>query len=121
MNFICKDEGAIIHFAGDNSLIDGRIERIDVRDTDPSVSIHIEICMRPSSEHRKIELRFLGCKEFGFYWSDDYYFYNIERVKFFQRDDGLLYVSFDPVDEAETVSEYDQSFISSAELHAYSF
>ena len=55
----------------------------------------------------------------GISYNDDYYFYNVELLKFFEGDDGLFYISFDPSDEVEIISDEDQDFILCRELSAY--
>ena len=113
-----KNEQLLDHFMGENSLLDGKIEKIEIFDAGLATHIHIDFQMRPSSEHQKVQFRFGNCAEFCFLWSAEYQFYNVERMKFFQRNDGIYYVSFDPFDDAEVTSDDDQNFIFCREVSA---
>lgn len=120
MQLICSDEKLIARFLGENSLLDGKIEKIEIFDVDSSVCININFDMRPSSDYQKVQFKFSGCKGYSFSYSDDYYFYNVELLKFFQGEDGLFYISFDPCDETEAISDEDQDFILCRGVSAYS-
>ncbi len=119
MQLIYSDQELIFNFKGNNSLLDGEIEKIEIFQADLSVNINIYFTMRPSSDYKKIILQFGGCKQYGFSYSNDYFFYNVEIVKFFQTEKGLFYVSFDPYDESKAVSDKDQDFILSHNVSAY--
>ncbi|NOH69952.1 hypothetical protein F0225_01165 [Vibrio pectenicida] len=119
MKLICSDEKLITHFLSNNSLLDGKIEKIEIIDAGSSVCININFNMRSSSDYQKIQFKFVGCKGYSFSYSEDYYFYNIELLKFFQCEDGLFYISFDPCDETEVISDDDQDFILCRKISAY--
>ena len=55
----------------------------------------------------RIKLNFSGIKEYSFFYTSDHIFYNIEIVKFFKNDRGI-YISLDPVDENEFISNDDK-------------
>lgn len=111
MQIIFNNQELLDRFRDINSLLDGKIEKIEIFSRDFSVCINIHFCMRPSSDYQKIEFRFIDCKQYSFSYSENYYFYNVELVKFFECEDGLFYISFDPFDEVEVISEKDQDFI----------
>jgi hypothetical protein len=119
VQLIYSDQELVSNFIDNNSLLDGKIEKIEIFQANSSVSINIYFAMRPSSDFKKIILQFSGCKQYGFSYSDDYFFYNVELVKFFQTEEGLFYVSFDPYDELEKVSDKDQDFVLSSNVSAY--
>ena len=56
------------------------------------------------------KLRFCRVKEYYFYWNEKYTFYNIRSYKFFKTN-NLFYISFDPYDEEEIISQNDGDFI----------
>jgi len=120
VQLICSDEKLITRFLGSNSLLDGKIEKIEIFDAGSSVCININFNMRPSSDYQKVQFKFVGCKGYSFSYSEDYYFYNVELLKLFQGEDGLFYISFDPCDEIEVISDEDQDFILCREISAYS-
>ncbi len=119
MRLICSNQQMVTHFSGNNSLLDGKIKRIEIFDADSSVCINIDFDMRLSSDYQNVQIKFVGCKSYSFSYSDDYYFYNVELLKFFQGDDGLFYISFDPSDEVEIISDEDQDFILCREVSVY--
>ncbi|VUD64035.1 hypothetical protein TDB9533_03232 [Thalassocella blandensis] len=119
MKLICSNEKLVTYLSGNNSLLDGKVKRIDIIDEDSSVCIKIDFEMRSSSDYQRIQVRFVGCKRYSFYYTDDYYFYNIELIKFFQGNNGLFYISLDPADQTEVVSGEDQDFILCREVYAY--
>ncbi|SEP38561.1 hypothetical protein [Mucilaginibacter sp. OK283] len=58
-----------------------------------------------------LKLRFLGIKEYSFYWSSIYHFYNVETYTLIKKD-NLFYICFDPEDESSLdILEGDQNFI----------
>ena len=119
MKLIHSGEKLVSYLSGDNSLLDGEIEKFEVYSKDFVVQVDIHMEMRPSSEFKKILVRFSGCKEYCFYFNDSHYFYNVERVKFFQNEEKYFYVSFDPYDELEVCNEDDQDIILAKEVSAY--
>ena len=119
MQLICSNQESVNHFSGNNSLLDGNIKRINIFYTDSSVCINIDFDMRPSSDYQNIQIRLIGCTHYSFSYTDDYYFYNVELLKFFQGDNGLFYISFDPADETEIIADEDQDFILCREVSVY--
>ena len=119
MELISSNQQLISCFIAENSLLDAVIEKIEIFQNDSSVNINIWLVMRPSSDFNKVLLQFVDCKEYGFSYSDNYFFYNVELVKLFQTKDGLFYVSFDPFDKLEIISDKDQDFVLARNVHAY--
>lgn len=68
--------------------------------------------------NNRILLRFIDVKEYSFYYSSHRIFYNVETYKFFKSGD-LYYVSFDPVDESESISDDDQDYIKASSVNGY--
>ncbi len=119
MQLVCENETLVAQFTGKNCLLDGRIERISIFEDNSSVCVDVEYRMRISSEFDKIYFKFMNCKEYSFYFSSDYYFYNVELVKLFKNESGLYYISFDPKDELDCVSDDDQDYILCDKVLAY--
>jgi hypothetical protein len=119
MELICSGQQLISIFRSKNSLLDAIIEKIEIFSTESFVSINIRLVMRRSSDFNKVLLQFVNCKEYCFAYADNYSFYNVERVKLFQTEDGLFFVSFDPFDELEKISDKDQDYVLARNVCAY--
>jgi hypothetical protein len=119
VQLIYSDEKLIARFLGNNSLLDGKIGKIEIFSSGLSVCVNMIFYMRSSSDYQKLQFRFVGCKKYSFLYSEEYYFYDVELLKFFQTEDGLFYISFDPCDEIEVISDEDQDFILCREVYAY--
>ena len=61
------------------------------------------------------KLFFKDVKEYSFYWNSNYYHNYIENLKYIQCD-GLHYISFDPDETVDTISESDNDFIYCSEI-----
>ncbi|AWF81933.1 hypothetical protein BTJ40_14470 [Microbulbifer sp. A4B17] len=121
MKTICSNTNLVDFFVGDNTLIDGKIEKIEVFEEKSTVSININIHMRSSATHNKVKFKFSKCKQYSFSYSEEYYFYNIETIKLFKTGDSLFYISFDPYDENDNISPKDQDYILCKDIDAYNY
>ena len=120
MKLICSNQQLINVFSDKNTLLDGKIKKIEIfKDSDSSVSINIDFHMRSSSDFKEVQLRFIGCKEYSFSYMNSYNFYNVELVKLLQNDDGFSYISFDPSEECKFISDDDQDIILCEGISAY--
>lgn len=119
MKLICSAQQLLSKFVDRNSLLDGRVDRFDISSEEGAVSVKVYFHMRSSSDFEKVLFEFVRCKTYGFYYSDDYAFYNVESLKFFKNEEGLFYVSFDPCEEFKDSSDDDQDFILSEDVIAY--
>jgi hypothetical protein len=99
----------------DNSLISGKIIKIEIK-SEKFLSISITLELMYSKQFKWAQLKFVNVEEYLFYYSKEHIFYNIERYKFFRCLDGRFYISLDPADENEEISEEDQDFILSLEV-----
>lgn len=120
MDLIDYNQELVLSLTDNNSLLDSVIEKFEIFMADGHVNANVWLQMRPSSEFGKVQLKFTDCKEYSFSYTDDYYFYNVELVKLFKTKDGMFYVSFDPVDEQDEVSNEDQDFILARGVSGYS-
>jgi len=55
-------------------------------------------------------LKFNRVKEFLLFWNSDNIFYNVESYKLFKIN-NYVYLSLDPFDESNSISEKDQDYI----------
>ncbi|WP_179953951.1 hypothetical protein [Denitrobaculum tricleocarpae] len=120
MELIAENDALLEHLQGNNSLLDSVIEKIEITGDLDQVTVSVWLKMRPSASKDKIKIRFERCKSYDFTFSDSYVFYNVERIKLFRTNENLFYVSFDPFDEIETVSDKDTDVIQASSVKAYS-
>lgn len=118
MKLLATDKNVIEALSGENSLLDGNIEKIEIFQY-KSICINIYFQMRESSSYERVLLKIEGCQEYNFSYSDEYDFYTVELIKFFQESEKQFYISFDPYDGEETISESDQDFIIFKKITAY--
>ena len=85
LRLLHKDLKALDYLSGNNSLLDSKIESFSIGAESDNVFVDIIITMRKSSEYKKLLLKFRKCLEYQFSYSNDYFFYNVESLKFLQR------------------------------------
>jgi hypothetical protein len=101
----------ISFFAGKNSLLDAKLTSLCIRDVDGGIVLYLDFKARNGAQYQDAHLTFSGVIEFGFYHSDEFTFYNVESLKFLTTTDGAFYLSLDPDESREEISEADQDFI----------
>jgi len=116
MQVLYVNEKVIQYLKGANSLLDAKLLRFELYSTNLGVSADLHFFMRSSSEFRQLVLRLELCKEVSFSYTDDFFFYNIERIKMLQVSADEYFVSLDPFDESGQVSVKDGDFIRSSGL-----
>jgi hypothetical protein len=120
MKLIATDMELIKKLTNENSILDSMLEKIAIqKDDDDVLFIDLFLNMRSSSKYKKIVIRMKGVTEYGFYYSSEYLFYYIERIKFFRRKDNAFYISLDPEDDSDKISESDQDFIVANRIVGY--
>jgi hypothetical protein len=100
---------------GNNALLDAKMIGMNFS-TDPSDAVQLDFEPRQGSYKEKLRLEFREIKEFAFYYDDTSTFYYLERYKLFPTADGDYYLSMDPYDEEEMLSEEDQGIIRAKEI-----
>lgn len=93
------------------SLFSAVIDKVEVYRNDfddPTIDITFEGLQGYGS--RKLLIRFEELKEFLFFYTSDYYFYNIETFKALKIDE-YYYLSFDPDDQIRNYSVNDKDYI----------
>lgn len=118
MQLIQSNDGLIAVMKDDLSLISAQILRISIYDSSNLLSIDVELKLRYRKDSNKILLRFAGVEEYSLYYHSHWIFYNVEIVKFFAYDNGF-YISFDPVDESETISDEDQDYVKARSVQGF--
>jgi len=97
-------------------ILDSELFKIDIfeKGNTPSIELYFKL----SNKSKLLKVKFTNVKEYSFYYRSDHYFYNVERCKFFKKDD-LFYLSVDPYNEAEEINDEDQDFILCNEIEGY--
>jgi hypothetical protein len=121
MVFVAKNEEVFSKLSFDNSILDSKVNKIEIDQSGSSMDIKVEFeLMREKANYSKIVILFKNVIEYGFYSTNAYLGY-VARLKFFKSpDQNYFYISMDPVDENENISEMDQDFIKSTEIECYS-
>ena len=119
MIFIARN-GELINRLNDKmSLTSSKIKRIDIHKKDEALQIDIYLELLYNKDQNNLMLRFIGIESFFFLYQSDYFFYNVEIVKFFHTNSNQIYISFDPINENEIVDSDDVDYIISAEVEGY--
>ncbi|TGO02661.1 hypothetical protein PN36_21300 [Candidatus Thiomargarita nelsonii] len=102
---------------GNNALLDAKMTGMNFS-TEPSGRFAVQLDFEPrqGSYKEKLRLEFREIKEFAFYYDETTAFYYLERYKLFPTADGDYYLSMDPYDEEERLSEEDQGIIRAKEI-----
>jgi hypothetical protein len=111
MKIIDKDEQLVKYLSGRNSLLDATLEQIRIFLEDGSIQVELEFAMRPSSVYRRVTLKFTRVIEYAFSNNDKHGVYYVERLKFFQLENGMYYISLDPYAETQIPTDQDQDIV----------
>lgn len=118
MKLMAKNDDVISFLSNNESLISGKIHDISIQSRNNILCVGLNINLMYSIEHRFLFLEFEVVKEYGFYYSFDSSFYNIERYNSF-KSENLFYISFDPVNEELCRDENDNDFILAESVSLY--
>lgn len=119
MKLLAENDYVLDLFRGQNSLLDGKIKEIQIKEHFGSPQVCIHLVMRKSSAYHDVMLIFSKNCNFTFFNGQDQSFYNIERYKFFKIKD-MYYISFDPYDEYSKIpSDQDNDIVISEYVVAY--
>lgn len=119
MKYIASNENLIDILKNDLSIISAKIYSINIYKTiDDVLSIDVNLKLLYANTKDTLLLRFIDIKEYSFFYHFDYFFYTIEIVKFFF-EESKVYISFDPIDETNVISENDQDYIISKSVDGY--
>lgn len=118
MEFIGKQENIVDKLQSELTLLSSRIERVNIYVNDHILCIDIDVELAYKKNGNKILLKFIDVLEYSFFYRSHRYFYNVEIFKLFKTD-NYFYVSFDPLDESENISEDDQDYIKAKNIEGY--
>jgi hypothetical protein len=105
-----KNIELIEYLTGDQRLLDGRLQRINVFRQEYELVIEVYVELRFSKIAKQLKLTFKDIKEYSFSGSSNNQVDYIERYKFFGDEKGY-YICFDPSSEHKVISSDDQDFI----------
>jgi hypothetical protein len=94
-----------------NALLDARIHRINMFEDSSDVVVQLEMTPREGSFPTKLLLELRKVKEYYFCYEQPTIFYDVERYKLFQTEEGDFYLSIDPFDEDKSISKEDNGVI----------
>jgi hypothetical protein len=101
----------IEEFYHNNALLDARVHRINMFEDSSDVVVQLEMTPRAGSYPSKLLLELRKVREFYFYYEQPLIFFDVERYKLFQTEDGEFYLSIDPFDEDRAISKEDNGVI----------
>jgi len=120
VDLIAKNDNVFNVLAYEKTLLDSNVEKIEIATENMHLKIMIYFnIIRKNAKYHKVCLEFNDVLEYGFYYNSDYIFYNVESFKFFNHDNLFYYLSMDPVDEKNTISDKDQDFVKAKAIRCY--
>lgn len=118
MEFISKDRRLIETLKSGLLLLSAQIDNIKIYQEKSQLIIDVYLELVHAKRSNKIILRFNNVRQYSFYYHETTIFYFIEIIKFFETA-GNFYISFDPVNEKEEISDEDQDFILAESVEGY--
>ena len=118
MQLIEKQDNLLNALKGSLSIISSLLHKICVYMENDLLYINVEAELIYKKPPNRIVLKFIDVLEYSFYYTSNRFFYNVEIFKFFKTDNGF-YISFDPIDEKEIISDDDQDFIKAISVEGY--
>jgi hypothetical protein len=109
MEEIYKNDDLLQLTSGSYYIHDSSVSRFDIYQQDHQlcIDVYFNSIKKP---YRQLKIHFWGIIKYQFLYNDDYHFYNVESYKFFKSEKGY-YISLDPFDESEEMSEDDEDLI----------
>ena len=111
MSNLLSGSDSLAFFKKSNSLIDSMLSHFEVKKGEYGVIAELVLSLRDSSEFSTAQFVFTDVKMVGFFYSNDYVFYNVENVKFMSSPEGYFYLSLDPDESEQGLSDDDQDFV----------
>ena len=120
MKVLCKGKELIDVLEKEHIVLDSKILGIrlfEETEGNRKYELVFQLDLQPvtGSYKRKIRIEFRGVKKFDFYFDEDGLCY-IERFKFFQLLNEEFYLSVDPYNENNSISEEDRGVVCAKEV-----
>lgn len=115
---IGKQEEIVNKFQGEFTLLSSSLDSINIYRRDHVLCIDVKLQLAYKKGENNILLRFVDVLEYSFFYRSNRFFYNVEIFKFFKAE-NIFYVSFDPVNEDENMSDEDQDYIKATSVEGF--
>ncbi|MDP9077978.1 MAG: hypothetical protein M3O71_11175 [Bacteroidota bacterium] len=116
MEEIYKNDDLLQLIWGSYHIHDSSVNRFDIyqRNYQLCIDVYFDSTKKP---HKQLKIHFSGIIKYQFLYNESYHFYNVESYKFFKSGKGY-YISLDPFDESQEMSEEDGDLILCKEIEA---
>ena len=104
-----RNKDVFVFFNDKQTLLSSSVKRLEFEDRNEGLVIRINFLLQ-YPKGKSIVIEFNKIINYSLNLSDSTDFYNVESVKFFENDSSF-YISLDPYDENETISDKDNDFI----------
>lgn len=118
MELLSRNSHLLNALHGNLEIRDSQILGINIYEINGVVFIEVRIELLREKVNKRLLLKFSNVTLYAFFWKGSSYFYYIERYKFFENA-GKYYISFDPVDEEDAVSDEDNDFLLADSVEGY--
>lgn len=118
MKHIGENEELLKFLSGEYCLISSVLYKVNLYSENGELIVECFFKLGNKNIDSLIKLKLEGVKEYSFYYNSDYFFYNIESLKFFKAN-HLMYLCLDPFGEIETISQKDQDFVLSDKVNGW--
>ncbi|MES2376423.1 MAG: hypothetical protein V4553_07585 [Bacteroidota bacterium] len=114
-----KNDEVLALTSGSYLIHDSSVTRFDIQLKDRILNIDVYFVSidRNTKANVGLKISFVDVSEYSFYWDASRHFYNVERYKFLKSENGY-YISLDPFDESQKLSNEDQEIILSKSIEA---
>jgi hypothetical protein len=120
METIYKNDELLQLTKGTYYIHDSLVSRFDIYRQDYQLQIDVYFNSEDprSKKGKKLKIHFTDIIRYQFLYSNNYHFYNVESYKFFKSENGY-YMSLDPFDASEDISEEDEDLILCKNIEGY--
>jgi hypothetical protein len=117
MQSVYKNEEVLTLTSGSYIIHDASVTKFDIYTLEHRLYVDVYFTSIASKRivQTKFKLSFIDVLEYSFCWNANYGFYNVESYKFLKLDKGF-YISLDPVDGSDELSDDDKDIILSKEV-----
>ena len=109
MKIEIRNKDVFDFFNDKQTLLSSSVKRLEFENRNEGLVIRINFLLQ-YPKGKLIAIEFNEIINYSLNLSDSTDFYNVESVKFFENDSSF-YISLDPYDENETISDKDNDFI----------
>jgi len=120
MEIIYKNDELLKLTKGPVNILDSSVTRFDIyyQENQLHIDVYFNLIYKRFKTEKQLKIHFSDITRYQFVYSNDHQFYNVELCKFFKSENGY-YISLDPVDESEKISEDDEDVILCKNMEGY--